>query len=391
MRSAAFLSSSSSSFFMYLMIGSLQSSGSDSSWLQILHSSTRSSGMLGCSTSWTKTLGGTWARLDPSLDNASAVVLRSLSTWWNSKPSNLSSSFRTVEQYFPMESFEQSHSLFIWHMTIRESPYTISLLMPSDLAMFSPWIKAALLDAGNNNWRAYLSCSPLGAMKRIPAPAPTVSMSHQNTFAILLQFPGYQALVTRSILIRSQLVLESWLQCEVETQCHELPVHRLTWLFFRWLLYCGEYPLLEIRWLLWLCDHRSSDGACVQLGVLRIIVSELEGISSSKDPGLHWWNGQDVALGMCVLLLLTRLLTRCSPRESCKRCITAELQSVDSAWLGVAVLELAVLSGISSVHLELPVPLNSTGICLSSWATYRTVGLFLPALIWICLELPCIR
>jgi hypothetical protein len=79
-------------------------------------------------------------------------------------------------QYFPIESFEQSHSLFIWLMTTRESPYTINLLMPKDMAMFSPWIRAsysaALLEAGNNNWRAYLRCSPPGAMKRIPAPAP---------------------------------------------------------------------------------------------------------------------------------------------------------------------------------------------------------------------------
>jgi hypothetical protein len=32
------LSSGSSSFFMYLMIGSLQSLGSDSGWLKVLHS-----------------------------------------------------------------------------------------------------------------------------------------------------------------------------------------------------------------------------------------------------------------------------------------------------------------------------------------------------------------
>jgi hypothetical protein len=49
-------------------------------------------------------------------------------------------------------------------------------LMLSDTAMFNLWISAsysaALFDAGNNSWSAYLSCSPLGAMKRIPAPAP---------------------------------------------------------------------------------------------------------------------------------------------------------------------------------------------------------------------------
>jgi hypothetical protein len=40
-------------------------------------------------------------------------------------------------------------------MTTSESPYTINLLMPSDMAMFNPWIRApysaALLDAENNN------------------------------------------------------------------------------------------------------------------------------------------------------------------------------------------------------------------------------------------------
>jgi hypothetical protein len=78
--------------------------------------------------------------------------------------------------HFPIESLEQSHSLFIWLMTTRESPYTINLLMTNDMAMFNPWIRAsysaALLEAGNSNWRAYLRCSPLGAVKRIPAPAP---------------------------------------------------------------------------------------------------------------------------------------------------------------------------------------------------------------------------
>jgi hypothetical protein len=130
----------------------------------------------GCDTSWTKIPGGTWARLDPSFDNASAAALWSLSTWWNSNPSNLSSNFRTPAQYLPIESAEQSRSLFIWLMTTSESPYTINFLMLSDTAMFNPWISAsysvALFDDGNNNWSAYLSCSPLGAMKRIPAPAP---------------------------------------------------------------------------------------------------------------------------------------------------------------------------------------------------------------------------
>jgi hypothetical protein len=39
MRSAAALSSGSSLFFIYLMIGSLQSLESDSGWLKMLHSS----------------------------------------------------------------------------------------------------------------------------------------------------------------------------------------------------------------------------------------------------------------------------------------------------------------------------------------------------------------
>jgi hypothetical protein len=57
--------------------------------------------------------------------------------------------------------------------------------MLSDTAMFNPWISAsystALFGAGNNSWSAYLSCSPPGAMKRIPA----TSASHQSTFSIL--------------------------------------------------------------------------------------------------------------------------------------------------------------------------------------------------------------
>jgi hypothetical protein len=61
-------------------------------------------------------------------------------------------------------------------MTTSESPYTINFLTPNDTAMFNPWISASysstLFDAGNNSWSAYLSCSPPGAMKRIPAPAP---------------------------------------------------------------------------------------------------------------------------------------------------------------------------------------------------------------------------
>jgi hypothetical protein len=62
---------------------------------------------------------------------------------------------------------------------------------------------------------------------------------------------------------------------------------------------------------------------------------------------------------MHVLLLLARLPTRCSPRESCKRYITADLQLVESAWLDVVVSALVVLSGTFSTHLELPVLLKS--------------------------------
>jgi hypothetical protein len=125
---------------------------------------------------WTKTPGGTWARLGPSFDSASAAALRPLSTWWNSNPSNLSSIFCTAAQYLFIESVEQSQSLFTWLMTTSESLYTINLLMPSETVMLSPWTSAsystALLDARNKSWSAYLSCSPPGAIKRIPAPAP---------------------------------------------------------------------------------------------------------------------------------------------------------------------------------------------------------------------------
>jgi hypothetical protein len=42
-------------------------------------------------------------------------------------------------------------------------------LTPSDMAMFNPCIRAsysaALLEAGNSSWRAYLRCSPPGAVK----------------------------------------------------------------------------------------------------------------------------------------------------------------------------------------------------------------------------------
>jgi hypothetical protein len=84
--------------------------------------------------------------------------------------------------------------------------------MPNDMAMFSPWIRAsystALLEAGNSNWRAYLRCSPPGAVKRILALLPAASASHQNTFAILLQSLDYLALVVQSTLIRNQPMLE---------------------------------------------------------------------------------------------------------------------------------------------------------------------------------------
>jgi hypothetical protein len=66
---------------------------------------------------------------------------------------------------------------------------------------------------------------------------------------------------------------------------------------------------------------------------------------------------------MHVLLLLTRLPTRCSPRESCKRYITADLLLVESAWLDAVVLALAVLSRTFSMHLGLPMLLKSTKIC----------------------------
>jgi hypothetical protein len=155
MHSTAALLSGSSSFFMYIMIGSLQSLGYASAWLRTWHSSIWSVATLGCCISWTKTLGGTWANLDPIFDSASATALWSLSTWWNSNPSNLSSSFCTAAQYLFIESVEQSQSLFTWLMTTSESSYTINFLMPSETAMLSPWTSAsystALLDARNKS------------------------------------------------------------------------------------------------------------------------------------------------------------------------------------------------------------------------------------------------
>jgi hypothetical protein len=138
MRSVAAPSYWSSSFFMYLIIGSLQSLRSVSAWSKALHSSACSAVTLGCCISWTKIPGGTYARLDPNFDNASAAALRTLSMWSNSKPSNLSSSFCTAVQYLFIESVEQFQSLFTWLMTTSESPYTINLLMPSEMAMLSP-------------------------------------------------------------------------------------------------------------------------------------------------------------------------------------------------------------------------------------------------------------
>jgi hypothetical protein len=88
---------------------------------------------------------------------------------------NTSASNGTRNWYLYWHRCISSVDVFII-MTTSESSYTINLLTPSDVAMFNPWINAsysvALFDAGNNSWNAYLSCSPLGAMKRIPAPAP---------------------------------------------------------------------------------------------------------------------------------------------------------------------------------------------------------------------------
>jgi hypothetical protein len=136
-----------------------------------------------------KTLGGTWARLDPNFDSASAAALRSLSTWWNSNPSNLSSSFRTAAQYLFIELVEQSQSLFTWLMTTSESTYTINLLILSETMMLSPWTSASysavLLDARNRSWSAYLSCSPPGEIKRISVPAPC-SLSEPSKYILYI-------------------------------------------------------------------------------------------------------------------------------------------------------------------------------------------------------------
>jgi hypothetical protein len=62
---------------MYLIIGALQSFRSGSTCSIALHSSPCPDKTLGCYTSWMKTPDGAYARLDPSLDKASAAMLRS--------------------------------------------------------------------------------------------------------------------------------------------------------------------------------------------------------------------------------------------------------------------------------------------------------------------------
>jgi hypothetical protein len=64
---------------MYLMIDFLQSFGSSSTYSIALHSSPGPDMTLGCCTSWKKTPEAAYARLDPSLDKASATMLQSLS------------------------------------------------------------------------------------------------------------------------------------------------------------------------------------------------------------------------------------------------------------------------------------------------------------------------
>jgi hypothetical protein len=90
----------------------------------------------------------------------------------------LSFYLQMIAQYLPIDSVEQSQYLLIWLITTRESPYTINRLMPSQTTMCSPCTNAsysiALFDAGKRNCSAYLSCSPLGATKRIPTPAPYI-------------------------------------------------------------------------------------------------------------------------------------------------------------------------------------------------------------------------
>lgn len=66
---------------------------------------------------------------------------------------------------------EQYQSLLTWVIA------TISHLMPSETAIWSPCVIAsysvALFETGKRSYRIYLSCSPLGAMKRIPTTTPT--------------------------------------------------------------------------------------------------------------------------------------------------------------------------------------------------------------------------
>jgi hypothetical protein len=69
-RSIVALSSISSSFLMYLLIGALQSLGSGTACSIALHSSPGPNVTLGCYASWTKTPHGACAQLDPSLDKA---------------------------------------------------------------------------------------------------------------------------------------------------------------------------------------------------------------------------------------------------------------------------------------------------------------------------------
>ena len=72
--------------------------------------------------SWTKTPGGTAARVDPSLERTSAPTLLFRSTWWISNPENLFSSFLVSATYASIVSLLTFHSLLTCWTTSRESP-----------------------------------------------------------------------------------------------------------------------------------------------------------------------------------------------------------------------------------------------------------------------------
>src|SRR4051812_42238051 len=68
-----------------------------------------------------------------------------------------------------------SHSFITWLITRSESPNTISLLTPSEMAILIPYRRASysasVFVAGKWIWRTYLISSFLGETSTTPAPA----------------------------------------------------------------------------------------------------------------------------------------------------------------------------------------------------------------------------